>query len=495
MNRAQEERQNWIEEELLGSHFGDERLDERLLKLARELAEHPSYPINQASSDWAAAKAAYRFFDNPKVTAEKILERHYANTEERIRAEEKVVVVQDTSALDFGRHKAMHGLGAIGPKIGNEFVPKGLLFHTTMACTDSGLPLGLLDHHIWARQEDRASRKKIGSYAHHSLPMEKKESFKWIRGIRATHERAAELPVTIVADREADIFELFAEGLESGVDLVIRLKHDRMLLDEEWSFIRISERLAAEKVKEIVFLEVPGSGKRKARIAKLEMKYASITLSGQGRGIRTENNKGRQQDLDLSVVELTEKSAPKGEKPLHWALLTTLGVQEEGEAIEVVRLYRMRWNIELFFKCLKTGCNVEDCRLGSAEKIIKYVSLLSIIAWRILWMTRINRMDPAASCEVVFTRHEWHALWIGKNRRLIKEGLLAPNPPEKPPSLEEAIRWLAMRGGFLGRKSDGEPGLITVWRGWLTLFPAVEMYEALLPSLKTKTHTSEKRCG
>jgi len=485
-------KQSWIKEELLGSHFGDERLDARLLKMAGEFAEHPSFPINQASSDWAATKAAYRFFENPKITPEKILERHYANTQERMRAQEKVVVVQDTSVLNLCQHRKTRGLGMIG-RTEDGYEPKGLLFHTTMAFTDKGLPLGLLDHKIWAREDARDNREKLGSYAHHSLPMEKKESFKWIAGLRATHERAAGLPVVMVADREADIFELFEEALEDGIDLVIRLKHDRMLVDEEWGYMRISERLAEEKVKAKVLLEVPGSGKRKSRIAHLQMRYANVIISAKGRGIRTKSNQDRSDDLALSVVELTEKHPPKGEKPLYWILLTTLDVKTDADALEVVRYYRMRWSIELFFKCLKTGCNIEDCRLGEAEKIINYVSLLSIIAWRILWMTRINRTDPTANCEVVFTKHEWQALWIGKNKRLIREGLLAPNPPRTPPSLHEAIRWLAMRGGFLGRTGDGEPGLITIWRGWLTLFPAVEMYEALLPSLKRKTHI--RRCG
>jgi hypothetical protein len=479
----------WVREELIGADFGDERLDARFLKLAQELGERPSLPINHASSDWAAAKAAYRFFENPKVTTDRILDRHFANTKERMLAQEKVVVVQDTSALDFTRHRKTKGLGPTG-KTEDGFEPQGLIFHTTMAFSDTGLPLGLIDHQIWAREENRDNREKLGSYAHHSLPLEKKESFKWIRGLRATKDRAGDLSVVMVADREADIFELFDEALRDGIDLVIRLKHDRMLIDEEWGYQKVSERLAAEKIKGRIKIEVPGSGKRKPREANLEIRYADITVSAHGRGIKSQANKGRTHDLDLSVVELLEKNPPAGEARLYWILLTTLKLKTAGDALEVVRLYRMRWGIELFFKCLKTGCNVEGCRLQEADKIKKYVSLLSIIAWRILWMTKINRIDGERSCELVLTRPEWQALWIRKNRRLIKEGKLEPEPPEKPPTVHEAMRWLAMQGGFLGRKGDGEPGLITIWRGWLTLMPAVEMYAALLPSLKRKTHTS-----
>jgi hypothetical protein len=174
----------WIREELIGAEFGDERLDARFLKLAHELGESPSLPINHASSDWAAAKAAYRFFENPKVTEEKILERHFLNTEERILAQEKVVVVQDTSVLDFSRRKKTTGLGPTG-RTENGYEPQGLLFHSTLAFSERGLPLGLVNHQIWAREEDRDNRNKLGSYGHHSLPLEQKETFKWIRGLRA----------------------------------------------------------------------------------------------------------------------------------------------------------------------------------------------------------------------------------------------------------------------------------------------------------------------
>lgn len=488
VGKSQGNELGWIRDELWGAEFGDERLDARFLKLAEELGESPSLPINHASSDWAAAKAGYRFFGNPKVTPEKILERHFANTEERILAQERVIVVPDTSVLDFTRKQETKGLGPTG-KAENGFEPQGLIFHTTMAFSDKGLPLGLLDHQIWARDEERDSRKKLGSYAHHSLPLEMKESFKWIKSLRAAKNRTSDLPVVLVADREADIFELFDEALRDGIDVVIRLRHDRMLIDEEWGYQRVSERLAEEKVRGRIEIEVPGTGKRKPRTAKLEIRYSDITLSAHGRGIKSQANKDRTHNLSLSVVELVERNPPLGEARLYWVLITTFKLKTKDEALEVVRLYRMRWGIELFFKCLKTGCNVEACRLQEAEKIKKYVSLLSIIAWRILWMTKINRINGEETCELVLTRLEWQALWIRKNRRLIKEGKLEPIPPEKPPTVREAMRWLAMQGGFLGRKGDGEPGLVTIWRGWLTLMPAVEMYESLLPSLKKRKPT------
>ena len=398
---------SWVKEELSNPDFSDDRLNKRFELLALELARHPSLPINQATSDWAAAKAAYRFFENPKVTPDRILASHYAHTKERVLAQNKVVVVQDTSTLDFCRHPKTSGLGMIGKTGGEDgFEPQGLIFHTTLALTEKGLPLGLIDHHIWARVKDRTSKKAIGDYAHYCLPIEKKESFKWLRGLRKTKERTGDLGVVMVADREADIFELFDEAMDDGIDLVVRLQHNRMLYDEELEYLSLKDRLALEKVKNAVEIEVPGTGKRKFRRAVLRVKYVPITLSAHGRGVRSQKNKDRQ-DLDLYALELFEAHPPKGVKALHWILLTTLEIRSAKDALEAVGFYKMRWSVELFFKCLKTGCKIEACRLETAQKLINYISLLSVVAWRILWMTFVARSDARMSCELVLTRHEW----------------------------------------------------------------------------------------
>lgn len=486
--RNQNESSNWVFEELVeGVHFNDKRLDRRFGKIAESFSKRPAKPINHASEDYAAAKAAYRFFDNDKVSPEKILSHHIENTLKRVEAQERVIVVQDTSVLDFTRHHKTRGLGVTSKrKEGVEL--QGLFFHTSLALTLEGMPLGLLEHQIWAREEDNVGfsrREFLGSYRHTNVPLEEKESFRWIKALRNTSDSVHEAQVVMVADREADIFELFIEAEKRGVDLVIRQQHDRTLLDEErGEVIRLSERLKEIKATAEIKIQVPSNGKRSQRKARLEVKHTHVWITSDGRGVKTRKNQDRE-DLDLYAVEIREIRAAKSVKePLHWVLFTTFVVETDEDALEVLRLYKMRWHVEEYFKCLKTGCGAEDVRLMEAEKIIKYVSLLSVIAWRILWMTMINRTDPDASCEAVLTKHEWAALWLRQHRREIKLGHLTLDPPLEPPTVHEAMRWLAMQGGFLARAGDGEPGLITIWRGWLELMPSVEMYELLLPHLK-----------
>ncbi len=188
----------WVKSELFSVNFGDKRLDERFWFLSEELSKHPSQSINQASNNWAAAKAAYRFFDNPKVSPEKILEPHYASTIDRVLEQDRVVVAQDTSYFNFTSHRKTKGLGPLSKSPKNGFEQQGICLHTSLALTDKGLPLGLVDQQIWVRDGIKCNRKKLGSYKTRILPIEQKESFKWIKSLRRTAINTKDVPVIMV---------------------------------------------------------------------------------------------------------------------------------------------------------------------------------------------------------------------------------------------------------------------------------------------------------
>ena len=158
---------------------------------------------------------------------------------------------------------------------------------------------------------------------------------------------------------------------------------------------------------------------------------------------------------------MKEVQAPAGVESVEWMLLTNVGVRSLEDAIERVSWYRKRMEIEAYHKVLKSGCAVEDCRLGKSERLKPYLTLCSIIAWRLFWMTKINREQPDALCTAVLAEHEWKALYciIHRTTKL----------PEKLPTVKEAIRWIGQLGGFLGRKGDKEPGITVIWRGWQRL--------------------------
>lgn len=463
----------WIEEEMACADFGDLRLNKRFQILASELASRPSHPINQASTDWAATKAAYRFFDNPKVRAEEILEPHFLSTQLRAQGHQRLIVVQDTSVIDFSKHIRTLDLGPIG-KTEDGFEPQGLLLHCALALSEKGLPLGLLHHKTWPRTRVKGKNTHFESM----LPVEKKESFKWFEGLRKVLKNTSDHEVVMVCDREGDIYELLEETLSCGMDFVVRVLHPRMLEDENFGDINVFERIAISPVRSRVKIEVPGSGKRPGRSADLMVKFLPVTYAAHPRGIKTKQVSKRSH-LELNIVHFFEEHPPRGEVAIHWTLVTTLNATNLTEALEIVRIYKLRWQVELYFKSLKTGCGIEQCRLASSAKLIRYIALQSVIAWRVLWMTFLNRTDPEMSSESFLTEDEWKTLWLKKHRRQIKTGQMKAKPPDQPPSTREAIRWIAMQGGFLGRKGDGEPGQITIWRGWLDLMASVEIYEVM----------------
>lgn len=463
---------SWAVDELAKVNFGDKRLDKRFLKVAGSQSKTPQLSINASSADWSCAKGAYRLFDNAKVTPEKILEPHIENTIHRIYGQEMVVIVNDTTFVDFSTHEMVPDLGVV--KSFGDYKIKGIHFHAGLALSHEGTPLGLIYSKIWSRLKQTKS-----GHNHTKIPITKKESYRWIECLEETK---ALLPSgtrgLVVGDRESDIYEYFEVAQDLDLDVLVRLQHNRVITDEFGDDARVEDCFKSEKVRGLIPVHIPGNGSRIARDAIMEVKFKEVHFQGQPRGLKTARVKTRR-DLLLTVVELSEKNPPNEKEALGWTLITTLPVHNLAEAEEVMKFYRMRWTIELYFKSLKTGCNVEKCRLEEAEKLMKFVALCGIIAWRLMWLTWLQREIPHASGELAITSIEWKTLWLKKHKEKIKLGLMKAEPPEEIPDLCTITRWIAGFGGFMGRKGDGNPGLITVWRGWMRIMDGAEIYEMI----------------
>lgn len=453
---------SWIEDEFNTINFNDPRLNKRFLKVATELSNRPQDSIHSASVDWAATKAAYRFFDNNSVESNKILSPHFESTSWRCSSHKKIIVAQDTSYIDFNSHKKTKGLGKSFKSHGQSI--KGICSHTGLAMSERGLPLGLTYNKLWIRKENRLSE-----HDRTSLPIQLKESYRWIECSRKSKNLLGnDKQIIVVSDREGDIFETFEDAYDKGIDLVTRCQHDRKLDSGD----KISEVVSILPKRGSHSVLIPSSGSRKEKKAKLEIRFACIELSARPNDQESHQNRYRN-NIELYIVDAIE---PGGD--LHWRILTTLPIEKLQDAKDVLNYYKMRWNVELYFKSLKTGCTVEKCRLGEGGKLIKYISLMSVVAWRLFWMTFISREDPKLCCEKVLTTSEWKSAWLLLHKNKIKEGKIKKDDlPAKPPNLRDAIRWIAGNGGFLGRKSDGEPGFLTFWRGWIRVSDAADMYE------------------
>jgi hypothetical protein len=474
---------DWTEEEFGSAALGDKRLVERLMQLGESFFAMPTANIPQACGTKAAAKAAYRFFDNDQISMGAILAPHFEATEQRVRNQEVALVVQDTSSLNYTRHPMTEGLGPINT-IEDRSI--GLLLHGTMAFTPEGTPLGLLDVQCWARDKAEAGSR----HDRHSKPIEEKESIKWLKSYRAVCEVQARSPHTrliVMADREADIHELFAEHLKlrKRAELLIRAEksRNRNVADDEeqirhlWPFMNA---LTPAGLMEIV---VPPRQDRPSRTAKLEVRFASLTL-------KTPKRKPGLPDVPLYAVHAKELDAPDGgDESLEWMLLSTLPVTSFDEAKTALARYTKRWGIEIYHRVLKSGCRIEDRQLGAARRLENCLAIDMIVAWRIHHLTWLGRETPDVPCTVYFDDAEWKAL-VGFIHQ-------TPMVPATPPTLRQAVIMVASLGGFLNRKSDGQPGTETIWRGLQRLDDITKAYIAfvLKPQQPTPTVSSPPRYG
>jgi len=433
----------WVRRELGGAKLGDRRLEERLLQLGSAFFAQPQANIPQACGSPAAAKAAYRFFDHDRVTMDALLEPHHQATIDRMRRESVVLVAQDTSSLNYTMHPEMQGIGPISNRVNG---PQGLLLHSALAFRPDGLPLGLLDIECWARDPSEFGKKKL----RHSKPIEAKESFKWIRAlspIGAAAGQCRSTRVVTLADRESDIFEYLLEARTKGLDVVVRAKENRAL-DQEvqrlWPHMHLRPRAGT------IELQVPRHGKQPARTAEMSVHFGEVTLS-------PPQDKRHLAPIPMWAVFTREELPPKEVKePLEWMLLTTVPVTGLADAIERVQWYARRWGIEVFHRILKSGCQIEDRQLGTADRLEACLAIDAVVAWRIHYLTWLGRATPDLPCTVAFEEDQWKAVIVFKTRK---------PPPEQPPSLRQMIRSIAQLGGFLARKADGEPGTQTLWRG------------------------------
>jgi hypothetical protein len=396
---------------------------------------------------------------------EATLEAHYQATVARMRQEAVILAVQDTTSLNYTAHSATENLGPIGSRKDGSI---GLLVHDTMAFNREGTPLGLLDVQCWARDGADFGKKK----RRHSVPIEEKESYKWLVSFRKVAEAQKQCPqsmVVSVGDREADIYELFELALKdpSGPRLLVRAEQDRLLAEGQG---QLWERMAEQEVSRIQRIQVPRGNNGPARVAELEVRFAEVIL-------KSPKNKKRRRELTLWAVWAREAEVPPKGDRIGWMLLSTLPVTTFEEAIEKLAWYTIRWGIEVYHRTLKSGCKVEDRQLGHADRIETCLGIDMVVAWRIFHLAKLGRETPDVPCTVYFEEAEWKALVAHITQN--------PKPSDHPPTLREAIRMVASLGGFLGRKGDGEPGTKSLWLGLQRLDDLSSMWKLLTAMLSS----------
>lgn len=444
---------DWAIQEFGKADLGDARRSKRLVALARQLARSPhcSFPQSLSAPE---LKAAYRFFDNDCVDTDGILTAHIGQTLTRMRAVPLVLAVQDTTEYNLTHLSATEGLGYCSHK-----KVRGFFMHSMLALTPEGLPLGVLGLKTWVRPLEQLGKRTL----RRALPIQEKESAKWIEGLNqvtALKSRCPQTRIVSVCDREADVYDLFAAERAAGVDWLVRAAWNRGVDHPEkylWE--------AMQPVPEMgtTALHVPARGSTPERTARLAIRCAPVRIrppkSRQGRGLA---------GVDMYATWAIETSPPEGIAPIEWMLLSSVPTQTLEQAMERLSWYARRWTIETWHRVLKSGCQIEARQFGDAQRFMRATALFAVISWRILYATLLGRLDADLSCEVLLQRFEWQALYCRTHA--------TTEPPKQPPTLGKAILWIAKLGGYLGRTRDRPPGITVLWRGLLSLHESAQMY-------------------
>jgi hypothetical protein len=459
----------WVEQELSGCNFKDKRLERRLRTLLAQLASRPGGSIPLACQDWAATKAAYRFFDNARVDESEILEGHYQATLGRMPPNcEPVLVLHDTTEFSFKREDT-EAIGKTtvtitGSRKGSR--PRlhtvcGILMHSSLVVTPEGLPLGLSAVKFWSRDKFKgtnALKKKINPTR---VPIEEKESVRWLENVRQSTARLDDPKRCVhIGDREADIYELFCLATELGTHFLIRTCANRRASEGGRTVSAEMEDVCCKGVHHVEVTDRDGC----VSTAAVELRYRRVRV------LPPIGKQGRYPGLKLTVLHATERGQPKGREPIDWKLVTDLPVRSRAEAVEKLNWYALRWRIETYHKILKSGCRAEELKLRTATRLVHVLAIFCVLAWRVFWLTMMQRATRRAEPSIAFTALEIELLArTDAKRDCSNRGADL--------SLRDCVAQLARLGGYLNRSSDGPPGNTVVWRGMARLTDIALGYE------------------
>ena len=438
-------------------NFGDVRREQRFISLINNITNQPGVSIPKQNKSWCDTKATYAFFKNEQVSLDTLKDTLMLYGAQQVAEASELLIIHDISTISYN-DLAAKGLGYLDNKQG-----RGILCYSSIAVSPEGLPLALLYQHTWTRPLKHLGKSKQRK----QTPFEDKESYRWYEAMQQVNELLSEPVHKIhIADRGADIYQLFFHAHEPPSDLLIRARHNRNLSDGS----SLWEGMAAGRAQGMVMLEIPDVRGRKKLAVKAEVRYRKVELP------RPSGCKDGTETVRLTAIEVKEKNSGKrkNEQPIHWKLLTTLEVKSLEDVLRCVKWYTYRWLIERFHYVLKSGTKIEELQLKQATSLQKAIAVYSLAAFRVMQLVYESRHHPEVSCEVVLTKAQWITLYM-----LIHNSTQLPT---QPPSLLQAVRWIGRLGGHLGRKSDGLPGLKTVWLGYQQLCHATSIYEVINPT-------------
>ncbi len=441
-------KQEWIEKQWPTTMFLDPRLQKRAVVIGTAFLTFPDRNIPARFESVGAAKGCYRFLSRTDMGHEMLQSSHYENIrEEAVNTPGEVLFIQDGSELLYNTHKWTTGLGPTGDSYGN-----GIMFHSCLAVKfEEGQPkvMGLAAQKAWIRKEEaevtivESSVEIIANPSSEAQGEKDLESAVWLEMLEQIGKVPKGLIWTTVCDRAGDIFSLIGGIKRLGYGCVIRTKHDRKILVNDIEY----------KLKAFMrSLPAMGSKKRETKGTSEHASYEqTLNISWTEADVLPPHAEKEKKAIKGSYVRVWSEDSD-----IEWILFTLASIISIEGALAVISKYEYRWIIEEYHKSLKSGCKIEEAQLKTSDRLLNLFGILGIIATQLLQLRDLSRMKPEDSAE----KHvdPLDVMIIEEKYKL-----------KAPITVKEFWRRVAMLGGFLGRKSDKNPGWQTIWMGWLRL--------------------------
>jgi len=441
--------QDWAHSEFSECQLGDQRRTRRLITSATQVLSRPDGTTPDQTESWGDCKALYRLMDCQDVSFDAITGPHYQRTRSSGHPGQIQLIINDTTEINYGQQRRSQGLGLVGQNTG-----RGFFLHTALMRDPASQDVvGLAGQEIFYR------RNALKKGAKNSRRRDAgRESAVWGRLIDQVGHPPEGVTWLHVCDRGADDYEVFCRAHRQGCGWVIRASQlNRWIQTPEEITISLKDHLAAQPVAGRQTLELPATTNRSARTAQLELRFAEFRMPVPRVTNAWIREHAPQTPLAMWVVELTEIDLPTNVEPVRWVLLTSERVETCEDAQRIVGYYAQRWAVEEYHKALKTGCRVEGRYYETAARLERITGLLAIVAVQLLRLRTLAELEPERAASEVVPK-----AWV---RVLAKARRLPSKSDDGDLTLAQFMKRLAGLGGHLGRKSDGRPGWITLWRG------------------------------
>ena len=437
----------WAQLNFGGCDLGDKRRTKRLVQVAEQIANNPSASLPNQTELWGDLKAAYRLFDCDEVTFEAVSRPHWELTKQS--AKGRCLVIGDTTEFNFGKYREIEGIGPTGNGSGQGF----LLHNALLVQADSEEIIGIAGQTIHYREKKKSKKRENKS----QVLKRKRESQMWGTVIDQIGKPQNDTEYVHVFDRGGDNFEVYCRLLQNDGQWVIRAsKMNRyVLVGDSEERMPLKDYLPQLTTLGHYTLSLRARPGQAARDAQIEVRVGRVQIP-RPRHVSPWVRSLNQAPIAMNVIEVVEVDAPKGVTPIRWVLFTSLPVETFDDAWTLIEYYEMRWLVEEYHKAIKTGCAAESRQLKAAGRLEAFIGLTSVVAVRLLKLKSLARTNPDVPAQRVVPR-----VWL-QMLKLARKGLNRVHDL----SVGQFYREVAKLGGFLGRKSDGDPGWITIWRGW-----------------------------